>query len=83
MATSRPTANVQQTQKQASPSDAGNIATPSESEPPSTPEETVEAVEQNNAQSFRPGTCTNCGNPHLAIYGEGRWSCHCGARGAL
>lgn len=25
------------------------------------------------------GHCGNCGNPHIAKYGEGKWKCVCGA----
>lgn len=25
------------------------------------------------------GNCGNCGNPHIARYGEGKWKCVCGA----
>ena len=31
-----------------------------------------------------PGHCTGCGNPHVSMYGEGKWSCGvCGAKGTL
>lgn len=57
-------------------SETGDAAAPS----PVSPEVASLTIVPSQVRTLDPrGNCGHCHNPHIAKYGEGKWSCVCGA----